>query len=76
MEKLSFCEKKVCFFLFFLAGGGGGGLGGQGGCERGIEDFMKIKIIYIYFRGGGGGGGSCRGVRVDVNVEVKGFFEN
>ena len=40
-------------------GGGGGGSGGQGGCERGIEVFMKIKKKNW---GGGGvrvvGGGS------------------
>ena len=42
-------------------GGGGGqwegsGWGGQGGCERGIEVFVKIQKKTI------GGGGSGRGV--------------
>ena len=39
------------------------------------EVFVKFqnKYIYIYFffLGGGGGGGGDRGVRVDVNGEVK-----
>ena len=56
---------------------GGVGLGGgQGGCERRIEVFVKIQKIW----GGGGGGGSVAegvrwgggvggaGVRVDVNA--------
>ena len=34
---------------------------GQGGCERRIEVFVKIKK----------NGGGVRGVRVDVNGEVK-----
>ena len=51
-------------------GGGGGvrggvGLGGQGGCERRIEVFVKIKKKKKL--GGGVGGG----VRVDVNEELK-----
>ena len=34
-----------------------GGGGGQGGCERRIEVFVKIqKKIYIFFFLGGGGG--------------------
>ena len=51
--------------------GGGGGVG-QGGCERRIEIFVKIKKIYI-LRGesGRGGVGLGGGVRVDVNGEVK-----
>ena len=44
-------------------GGGGGGV--QGGCERRIENFVKIKKKN---RGGGRVGG---GVRVDVNEELK-----
>ena len=35
-------------------GGGGVGLGGQGGCERRIEVFVKIQKKKI-------GGGGCRG---------------
>ena len=51
---------------------GGSGLGGQDGCERRIEVFVKIKK-YIFFLGGGGvgGSGSGWGVRVDVNEELK-----
>ena len=61
-------------------GGGGGvrvGLGGQGGCDRGIEVFVKIhkKKIFFFLGGGGGGvglgGGGGGGVRVDVNGELK-----
>ena len=47
-----------------------GGGGGQGGCERRIEGFVKIQK-----NGGGGGsggvGGGGGGVRVDVNEELK-----
>ena len=54
--------------------GEGSGLGGQGGCERRIEVFVKIQKKN--FCGGGGGGsvggsGSGWGVRVDVNEELK-----
>ena len=37
---------------------GGVGLGGQGGCERRIEVFVKIqkKNFFFFFFGGGGGG--------------------
>ena len=63
--------------------GGGGGRGrGQGGCERRIEGFVKIQKKYLGGGGVGGGGGggsggqwggsgSGRGVRVDVNEELK-----
>ena len=48
---------------------GGSGLGGQDGCERRIEVFVKIKKKNFFFwRGGGSGGG---GIRVDVNEELK-----
>ena len=50
----------------------GVGFGGQGGCERRIEVFVKIQKTKI---GGGGGRGASRegsgGVRVDVNEELK-----
>ena len=54
-------------------------MGGQGGCERRIEVFVKIqkkKINYHYFfffLGGGGGwsGVGLGGIRVDVNEELK-----
>ena len=59
-------------------GGGGVGLGGQSGCERRIEVFVKIQKKKNFFGGGGGvrgvgGGGSGLGwgVRVDVNEELK-----
>ena len=70
-------------------GGGGRGRGvsgrgrvggGQGGCERRIEVFVKIqKKKKIFFFGGGGSGrgggvsgrGQVGGVRVDVNEELK-----
>ena len=59
-------QKKNFFFW-----GGGVGLGGQSGCERRIEVFVKIQKKI----GGGGGGGSVGGVgggvRVDVNEELK-----
>ena len=51
--------------------------GGQGGCERRIEVFVKIQKKFFFGAGGGrgvsgrgpvGGGG---GVRVDVNEELK-----
>ena len=47
-----------------------GGGGGQGGCERRIEVFVKIQKKKIW---GGEGGGGVRfgGVRVDVNEELK-----
>ena len=57
------------------------GGGGQGGCERRSEAFVKIqkKNIFFFFGGGGGGGGSgsgggggqVGGVRVDGNGELK-----
>ena len=37
-------------------GGGGVGLGGQGGCERRIEVFVKIQKKNFFFGGGGGVG--------------------
>ena len=50
---------------------------GQGGCERRIEVFVKIKknifFFFFFFGGGGrvGGGGGGGGARVDVNEELK-----
>ena len=54
-------------------GGVGVGLGGQSGCERRIEVFVKIQKKKIFLGGGGGsvGGGVGGGVRVDVNEELK-----
>ena len=42
-----------------------GGGGGQGGCERIIEVFVKIQKKKFW------GSGSGWGVRVDVNEELK-----
>ena len=60
-----------------LWGGGprgrfGGGGGCQDGCERRIEDFVKILPPKMggWVRGVWSGG-SGRGVRVDVNKELK-----
>ena len=50
---------------------GGVGLGGQRGCERRIEVFVKIQKKKILGGGGGSVGGSGWGVRVDVNEELK-----
>ena len=50
-------------------GEGSGWEGGQGGCKRRIEVFVKIKKKKKI--GGGGGGVSGWGVRVDVNEELK-----
>ena len=54
-------------------GGSGSGLGGQNGCQRRIEVFVKIQKKNIFFWGGGGGsvGGRGGGARVDVNEELK-----
>ena len=44
---------------------GGSGLGGQNGCERRIEVFVKIQKKNIFFLGGGEGrGGGSVGGRV------------
>ena len=57
--------------------GGGGSVGvrdgGQSGCERRIEVFVKIqkKRFFLGGWGVGGGSGSGWGVRVDVNEELK-----
>ena len=53
--------------------GGRWGVGGQSGCERRIEVFVKIQKKKILGGGGGvgGGSGSGWGVRVDVNEELK-----
>ena len=40
------------------------GWGGQGGRERRIEVFVKIKKKQLFFEGGSGGGGGV----VDVNA--------
>ena len=54
--------------------GGGVGLGGQGGCERRIEVFVKIQFFFFFFffflGGGRVGGGGGQG-RYNLNGEVK-----
>ena len=51
-----------------MGGGVGlGGGGGQDGCERSIEVFVKIQKNKL----GGGEGGGVVGVRVDVNEKLK-----
>ena len=54
---------------------GGSGLEGgcQDGCERRIEDFVKIQKKNFFFGGGGVRGVrvGLGGVRVDVNEELK-----
>ena len=47
--------------------------GGQGGCERRNEAFVKIQKNKYFLGGSGGGGvgGVGLGVRMDVNGEVK-----
>ena len=58
-------------------GGVGVGFGGQSGCERRIEFFVKIQKKKKFGGGGCGGGGPwggrgrVGGVRVDVNEELK-----
>ena len=49
----------------------GGRVGGQGGCERRIEVFVKIQKKNLGGGWVGGGSGSGSGVRVDVNEELK-----
>ena len=45
--------------------------GGQGGCERRNEAFVKIQKNKYFFFLGGGVGGVGLGVRMNVNGEVK-----
>ena len=44
-----------------VRGRGGVVLGGQDGCERRIEVFVKIKKKNFFWGGGGGGGGRVGG---------------
>ena len=74
----SFYENSKKNFFGGVGGGVGVGLGGQSGCERRIEVFVKIQKEKNFFLGGGGvggggggGSGSGWGVRVDVNEELK-----
>ena len=81
-EELKFLGKfkKNIFFGGGGSRGGGVGWGGQGGCERRIEVFVKINLRIIFFFGGGGGVGrggggggekSGLGGGVDVIKELK-----
>ena len=66
------------------SGGGvrGSGWGGQDGCERSIEVFVKIKknlfFFFFFFFGGGvglGGRGGCeRRIEVFVKIQKKKLF--
>ena len=61
--------------IFWGGGSVGGRVGGQSGCERRIEVFVKIQKTIFFFGGGGtgrwgDGGGVGGGVRVDVNEEL------
>ena len=70
---------KIQKKIFFFWGGGrgersgeGSGWGGQGGCERRTEVFVKIrkkKFFFFFFGGGGlgwgGGHGGCES-RIEV----------
>ena len=58
--------------LFFFWGGGGGvGLGGQDGCDRRIEVFVKIKKKKKLWGGGDGGVREGWGGGVDVKEKLK-----
>ena len=65
IEELKFLGK----FTKKIGGGGRVCVGDQGGCERNIEVFVKIKKKTFFFFGGGGG--RVGRVRVDVNKELK-----
>ena len=59
--------------------GGGVGLGGQGGCERRTEVFVKILFFFFLgggrgWVGGGGGGGGGQG-GCESRIEVFGKFK-
>ena len=62
-------QKRIFFFWLW-------GVGGQVGCERRIEVFVKIQKEKMGVGSGSGGGGGGRvglggGVRMDVNKELK-----
>ena len=64
-EELKFLRKFTQKKDFKVLGGGGRGsgwVGGQGGCERRIEVFVKTQKEFFFWGGGGrsegGGGGS------------------
>ena len=67
-----------------MGGGVGVGLGGQSGCERRIEVFVKIQKKNFFFGGVGGGGrwgvglggqsGCERRIEVFVKIPNKNYF--
>ena len=63
---------KIKTNIFFWGGGVWSGGGGHGKCEQRSEVFVKIqKYMRRGSRMGGGRVGGVRGVRVDVNEELK-----
>ena len=56
-EELKFLGKFKKKVLGVGSGWGGRGGGGQDGCERRIEVFVKIQKKNFFLGGGGGGGG-------------------
>ena len=76
-REVKFCENSKKKFL--VGGSAGGRVGGQGGCERRIEVFVKIKRRNnLGGRGrgrvGGGGQGGCdRRIEVFWKIHKKKF---
>ena len=70
-----FQKKNIYIFLFFLGGGSREGrVGGQGGCERRIEVFVKIQKKIGGGSGGSGWGGGGQGGcerRIEVFVKIQ-----
>ena len=69
-----FTKKKIWGVGGVGVGRGGRLVGGQGGCERRNEVYVKIQKQKGFFWGGRGwvgGGGRVGGFRVDVNEELK-----
>ena len=58
-----------------MGGGGGVGLGGQSGCERRIEVFVKIQKKNFFLGGGGGrwGVGVGLGGQSDIERRIEVF---
>ena len=50
-------------------------MGGQSGCERRIEVFVKIQKNFLFFFWGGGGQSGCeRRIEVFVKIQKKKYF--
>ena len=79
-QELNFLENSKKKKIGGWGGGsiGGSRLGGQDGCERRIEVFVKIKKKIFFFWGGGvglGGQVGCeRRIEVFVKIQKKNFF--